>query len=71
MLPTIIHILNMAKLHTQMLIFASTQAGSQPQRAFTQANTQRKGQSKHDGRAMGAADEIRGVSPNPTTPQRP
>jgi hypothetical protein len=69
--PAIIHILNMAKRHTQMLIFASTQAGSQPQRVFTQKNTQTEGQSKHDGRAMGAAEEIRGVSPNPTAPQRP
>jgi hypothetical protein len=66
-----IHILNMAKLHTQMLIFASTQAGSHPQRAFTQRKTQTEGHSKHDGRATGAADEIRGVSPNPTAPQRP
>jgi hypothetical protein len=42
MLPTIIHSLNMAKLHTQMLIFASTQAGSQPQGAFTQKKPKQK-----------------------------
>jgi hypothetical protein len=69
--PAIIHILNMAKLHTQMLIFASTQAGSEPQRPSHKKNTQIERQSKQDGRAMGAADEIRGVSPNPTAPQRP